>query len=147
MPGLVPGIHVSSTVIPGWSEGPDLRCAIAHRGISRFSDVQSHIPVRCFASPRNDDGTETAMSVTRKAWMAGASPAMTVDGRASSAPELLGKHLLQDLPLHLLGRRDETVGHFAEIRVGVVQAEDQPARSNPAQRQPFGAQRAEGLAL
>src|ERR1700730_5551256 len=26
---------------------PDLRCAIAHRGISRF-------PVRCFASPRND---------------------------------------------------------------------------------------------
>jgi hypothetical protein len=21
-------------VIPGWSEGPDLRCAIAHRGIS-----------------------------------------------------------------------------------------------------------------
>src|SRR5947208_544756 len=23
-------------VIPGWSEGPDLRCAIAHRGISRF---------------------------------------------------------------------------------------------------------------
>src|ERR1700756_522423 len=35
------------TVIPGWSEGPDLRCAIAHRGISRFR-------VRCFASPRND---------------------------------------------------------------------------------------------
>src|SRR5512141_1696733 len=26
---------------------PDLRCAIAHRGISRFR-------VRCFASPRND---------------------------------------------------------------------------------------------
>src|ERR1700758_3050105 len=25
-----------SSVIPGWSEGPDLRCAIAHRGISRF---------------------------------------------------------------------------------------------------------------
>jgi len=34
-------------VIPGWSAGPDLRCAIAHRGISRFR-------VRCFASPRND---------------------------------------------------------------------------------------------
>src|SRR6202049_2713182 len=33
-------------VIPGWSEGPDLRCAIAHRGISRFR-------VRCCASPRN----------------------------------------------------------------------------------------------
>src|SRR3954447_14681216 len=41
-------------VIPGWSEGPDLRCAIAHRGISRFSDVQLHIGVRCCASPRND---------------------------------------------------------------------------------------------
>jgi hypothetical protein len=24
-------------------------------GISRFSDVQLHIGVRCFASPRNDD--------------------------------------------------------------------------------------------
>jgi hypothetical protein len=47
------------TVIPGWSAGPDLRCAIAHRGISRFR-------VRCgachraalradpLASPRND---------------------------------------------------------------------------------------------
>ena len=23
-------------IIPGWSEGPDLRCAIAHRGILRF---------------------------------------------------------------------------------------------------------------
>src|SRR5258705_11551609 len=34
-------------VIPGWYEGPDLRCAIAHRGISRFR-------ARCFASPRND---------------------------------------------------------------------------------------------
>src|SRR5436190_18907629 len=29
---------------------PDLRCAIAHRGISRFR-------VRCFASPRNDERT------------------------------------------------------------------------------------------
>src|SRR5229473_5343632 len=37
----------SRTVIPGWSAGPDLRCAIAHRGISRFR-------VRCSASPRND---------------------------------------------------------------------------------------------
>jgi hypothetical protein len=43
------------TVIPGWSAGPDLRCAIAHRGISRFR-------VRCFASPRND-GVWVASSV------------------------------------------------------------------------------------
>src|SRR5882672_7672477 len=35
------------SVIPGWSAGPDFRCAIAHRGISRFR-------VRCCASPRND---------------------------------------------------------------------------------------------
>src|SRR6266700_5291639 len=35
------------TVIPGWSEGPDLSCAIAHRGISRFR-------VRVFDAPRND---------------------------------------------------------------------------------------------
>ncbi len=34
-------------VIPGWSEGPDLRCAIAHRGILGFR-------VRRSASPRND---------------------------------------------------------------------------------------------
>src|SRR6266403_5629848 len=35
-------------VIPGWSEGPDLRCAIAHRGIPRFL-------VRSFSlAPRND---------------------------------------------------------------------------------------------
>src|SRR5665647_1259632 len=46
--------HQPKIVIPGWSEGPDLRCAIAHRGISRFSDVQLHIVVRCSASPRND---------------------------------------------------------------------------------------------
>src|SRR5882724_12575203 len=45
------------TVIPGWSAGPDLRCAIAHRGISRFR-------VRCFASPRND-GVWVASSIRR----------------------------------------------------------------------------------
>src|SRR6266850_2121164 len=42
------------SVIPGWSEGPDLRCAIAHRGISRFSGAQLRTIVRCFALPRND---------------------------------------------------------------------------------------------
>src|SRR5437764_11879286 len=47
---------IRGSVIPGWSEGPDLRCAIAHRGISRFSDAQLRIVVRCFASPRNDKG-------------------------------------------------------------------------------------------
>src|SRR5450756_3214715 len=59
VPVREPGM--ASPVIPGWSEGPDLRCAIAHRGISRFR-------VRCgachrtalgadpVASPRNDGG-------------------------------------------------------------------------------------------
>src|SRR5258706_577492 len=28
--------RLTTVVIPGWSEGPDHRCAIAHRGISRF---------------------------------------------------------------------------------------------------------------
>src|SRR4029077_5241776 len=44
-----------AAVIPAWSEGPDLRCASAHRGISRFR-------VRCFASPRNDQGTGPRMN-------------------------------------------------------------------------------------
>src|SRR6266436_8569966 len=35
-------------VIPGW-------CVSTRPGISRFSDVQLHIGVRCFASPRNDE--------------------------------------------------------------------------------------------
>ena len=35
-------------VIPGRVKDADHRCAIAHRGISRFR-------VRCFASPRNDE--------------------------------------------------------------------------------------------
>jgi hypothetical protein len=39
-----------SPVIPGW-------CVSTRPGISRFSDVQLYIVVRCFASPRND-GTE-----------------------------------------------------------------------------------------
>ena len=30
------GIAQIDIVIPGWSEGPGHRCAIAHRGISRF---------------------------------------------------------------------------------------------------------------
>src|SRR6266404_2537741 len=42
-------------VIPRWSEGPDLRCAIAHRGISRFR-------VRIFDAPRNDDYVVTSLS-------------------------------------------------------------------------------------
>src|ERR1700687_1969848 len=50
-------------VVPGWSDGLDLRCASAHRGIRRFSDVQLHIVVRCFASPRNDDWLNLPLGV------------------------------------------------------------------------------------
>ena len=48
----VDGAQAAAFVIPGWSEGPNLRSAIAHRGISRFSDVQLHIAVRCRACHR-----------------------------------------------------------------------------------------------
>ena len=34
---------LSDAVIPGWSEGPDLRGAITPRGISRFPDAQLRI--------------------------------------------------------------------------------------------------------
>src|SRR5437879_725553 len=46
--------RLSETSFRDGALAPDHRCAIAHRGISRFSDVQSHAVVRCFASPRND---------------------------------------------------------------------------------------------
>src|SRR3984893_15265431 len=45
---MAPQRRNPSFVIPGWSEGPDRRRAIARRGISRFR-------VGCFASPRNDE--------------------------------------------------------------------------------------------
>src|SRR5258708_3875386 len=46
---------------PSFRDGalaPDLRCAIAHRGISRFR-------VRCFASPRNDDALISLLDLAR----------------------------------------------------------------------------------
>ena len=84
--------------------------------------------------------------------MAGTSPAMTAERSATLATKPLAKHLFQDLSLdvlvgersivpppavalHLFGRRDKAIRHLAEIRVGVVEAEDQPAGSDPAQRQ------------
>ena len=69
----------------------------------------------------------------------------------------VGDHLLEDRPLdrfvgqrrtapppaillHGSSRGDETVGHRREIGLSVVEAENQASRSNPAQRQAFGAQ-------
>src|SRR5947207_13318694 len=66
----------------------------------------------------------------------------------SDSPKPLREHLFQNPPLdvlvghrsivpppavalHLLGGRDNAVGHFSEIRAGVVQAADQTAGSNP----------------
>ena len=57
----------SNHVIPGWCEAPDLRCAIAHRGISRFR-------VRCFASPRNDGGVSPTSPSLRLLGVARPSP-------------------------------------------------------------------------
>src|SRR5215204_2757785 len=86
----------------------------------------------------------------------GGSPT-TAEGSAPLAPKPLGEHLFQNLPLdvlvghrgivpppavtlHLPGCRDKAIGHFSEIRIRVVEAEDQPAGADPAQRQPFGAE-------
>ena len=46
------GVRLNVYVIPG--REANLRCAIAHRGISRFSGAQLRTVVRCYASPRND---------------------------------------------------------------------------------------------
>ena len=91
-----------------------------------------------------------------KTWMAGTSPAMTSVERQARPNRLfsISRRILRlmvllvmrrivpppAVALHLLGGGDETVGDFAEIGVGVVQAEDQPAGADPAQRQAFGAQ-------
>jgi len=51
---------------PSFRDGalaPDLRCAIAHRGISRFR-------VRCFASPRNDGYPVIGRRFTPTRWLA-----------------------------------------------------------------------------
>ena len=42
--------------------------------------------------------------------------------------------------LHLPRRRYEPIGDRGKVCIGVIQAEDEPARSHPAQRQVFGAQ-------
>jgi hypothetical protein len=42
--------------------------------------------------------------------------------------------------LHLPRRRDEPVSDYGKVRIRVIQAEDETARSYPAQRQVFGAQ-------
>ena len=49
-------------VIPGWSEGPDLRCALAHRGISKFLRCASAHRSRC-APPRNDGVKNQAATI------------------------------------------------------------------------------------
>jgi hypothetical protein len=46
-------------LIPGWSEGPDLRCATAHRGILRGS-----VAAR---PPRNDDEHLSHINKARRA--------------------------------------------------------------------------------
>src|SRR3984893_6024909 len=73
------------------------------------------------------------------------------------AGKLSRQHLFQDLPadglvgqrrlapppavpLHLFGRGDKAISYLRKIRIAVVQAEDQPAGADPAQREPFGAQ-------
>src|ERR1044072_5546281 len=131
--------------------GPSLRAQRSNPSLCAGIDGL----LRRFA-PRNDGRARSTMSTTDKTWMAGTSPAMTTCNKAS-APKPLRQHLFQDLPLdglvgqrgvvpppavalHLLGRRHKAVGHLGEVRIRVVEAEYQPAGSDPAQRQPLGAQ-------
>src|SRR5260370_28966771 len=68
-----------------------------------------------------------------------------------------GQHFLENLPadglvgergvapppavlLHFPGRSDKAISHLSKIRIGVVQAENQTAGADPAQREPFGPQ-------
>ena len=55
-PDVMAPSHLVSCVIPGWPKGPDLRCAIAHRGISMWvkrKPIFGFRVHRC-AMPRND---------------------------------------------------------------------------------------------
>src|SRR5215475_12972007 len=92
-----------------------------------------------------------------KTWMPGTRPGMTKIVRSSSALEHAAEHLFEDLALDVLvgelavvpppavllhlGRGgDEAVGDLVEVGIGVVEAEDQPSRADPAQRETLGAQ-------
>ena len=85
----------TSVVIPGWSEGPDLRCTIAHRGISRFSDVQLHIVARCCASPRNDSLNEAV------GWSPRSPPLILVALRGAMRAAVMRGHKHQVSPTDL----------------------------------------------
>src|ERR1700719_4686503 len=84
-------------------------------------------------------------------------PAMTKSEWKASAPKLARQHFFQDLTadrlvgqrrrvpppavvLHLLRGCDEAILHFGEIGIAEVQAEDEPSRTGPAQREALGAQ-------
>src|SRR5579872_5165709 len=86
-------------------------------------------------------------------------PTLPLQGRVkrSSAAKLASQHLFEDLAadgfvgqraitpppavaLHLFGGRDKALLHFRKIGIAEVQAEDQPPRSDPAQRQALGAE-------
>jgi hypothetical protein len=63
-------IHSPQPSFRDGAPAPDLRCAIAHRGISRFR-------VRCFASPRNDGAGFLRRSFPRE-------PSYSATGNAAS---------------------------------------------------------------
>src|SRR6266851_4785165 len=121
-----------------------------------------------FVMPGLVPGIHVFAAQGRKTWMAGdrraeatpsfglLCPAMT-ESEISGLPQPFSRqHLFQDppadilvaeisvvpppaIPLHLLGGRDEAVGDRGKVVIAKVQAEDQPAGSDPAQREPFGA--------
>src|SRR5437588_3829859 len=71
-------------VIPGW-------CASTRPGISRFSDVQLHIVVRCCASPRNDMGRGMAGFWVKKS----EGSAVSADFRRALTQQVLRTELIR----------------------------------------------------
>src|SRR5260370_18041844 len=82
----------------------------------------------------------------RKTWMAGTSPAMTVNERSLSAGKFSLQHLFKNLPadglvgqrsfvpppavrFHFFGPIDKSLGHLGKIRVGIFQAQNQSPRT------------------
>src|SRR6266480_6996187 len=74
--------HYFLSVIPGWSERPDLRCAIAHRGIWRLFARDSG-----FASSMCPGMSARVDVYSAAAWNGPRSP----NGTAASAPARLAK--------------------------------------------------------
>src|SRR5947207_5466292 len=87
MPGLVPGIHVSRAVIPGWSAGPD---------------PESRDSTMCNCTLGFDASHRPGMTMEQRQECPESGWSRRWKNAAPSAPKPLGKHLFQNLPLDVL---------------------------------------------